>query len=209
MTEPDVRLDRSIRKARWEEIPQLAGVLARAFEVDPLIGWVAKDDDRRALRLVHGFTGILRFHSRGLEETYTTDALEGVALWRSPGRLGDPLADQVRIIPSVVRMAGLERVGAVASAMRIFDQRHRHHMPRPHFYLLALGVDPPAQGQGIGSRLIRPVLERCDERNTPAYLETVGEPNQRFYERHRFAVVERVPLKPAGIEVCLMRRDPR
>jgi ribosomal protein S18 acetylase RimI-like enzyme len=186
----------------------LAGVLARAFDADPLLRWVALDDERRALRLLEGFTGMLRFHSRRLEETYTTDALEGVALWRAPGRLGDPLLDQLRLLPSIVAMVGLARLGTVSSALRIFERRHRHHAPDRHFYLLALGVDPSAQGRGVGSRLLRPVLDQCDERRVSAYLETVGDPNRRLYERHGFGVVERVAFEPAAMEVLLMRREP-
>jgi ribosomal protein S18 acetylase RimI-like enzyme len=199
----------SVRRARPDEIPQLAGVLARAFEEDPLMRWLAKDDAERSIRIIDGFTGILRFHSRRLEETWTTSRLEGVALWRAPGRLGDRFLDQLRLLPSTIRMVGLERITEVSRALRVIEARHQRHVPGPHYYLLALGVDPAVQGHGIGGRLVQPVLEDCDDRGVTAYLETVGDPNRRFYERHGFDVVEALPFEPAGIQVLLMLRRPR
>jgi ribosomal protein S18 acetylase RimI-like enzyme len=77
----------------------------------------------------------------------------------------------------------------------------------PHCYLAILGVDPEAQRRGLGSRLLRPVLARCDRERVPAYLESSKEANIAFYERHGFAVTDEVAL-PRGPRLWLMWRRP-
>lgn len=46
---------RSVRKARPEELGRLAAVLASAFDDDPPIRWILKDDDRRRSLLERSF----------------------------------------------------------------------------------------------------------------------------------------------------------
>ena len=65
-----------------------------------------------------------------------------------------------------------------------------HPKAEPHWYLAFLGIEPSEQGKGLGSALLRPVLERCDSEGTPAYLETSNERNLPFYQRHGFEVVQ-------------------
>jgi GNAT superfamily N-acetyltransferase len=77
----------------------------------------------------------------------------------------------------------------------------------PHWHLSLLGVDPDRQGEGIGSALLRPVLERCDHGRRPAYLETSKPANLRFYARHGFAVRDEVELR-GGLRVWTMLRAP-
>ena len=71
-----------------------------------------------------------------------------------------------------------------------------------------LGTEPARQGEGIGTRLLEPVLETCDADELPAFLESSKESNVAFYTRHGFRVTEEVQL-PGGPPVWLMWRDPR
>ena len=60
------------------------------------------------------------------------------------------------------------------------------------WHLFILGVAPGRQGQGVGSRLIAPVLAAADRSGQLCYLETLEERNLAFYARHRFTVGEHV-----------------
>ena len=88
------------------------------------------------------------------------------------------------------------------------DKIERSHPPAPHYYLAVLGTDPEAQGRGVGSALMRPVLDACDRDGIPAYLESSKERNIDFYARHGFRVTEEVRM-PKGPPVWPMWRDPR
>jgi ribosomal protein S18 acetylase RimI-like enzyme len=83
-----------------------------------------------------------------------------------------------------------------------------HPAEPPHWYLAILGTDPDAQGRGLGSRLLAPVLERCDEDGVGAYLESSKERNIAFYARHGFRVTRTWRL-PRGPLLWAMWRDPR
>ena len=88
------------------------------------------------------------------------------------------------------------------------DQWYAAHPTEPHYYLAVLGTEPEFQGRGIGSALLRPVLDICDRDEIPAYLESSKERNIAFYARHGFRVTREVTL-PKGPPVWLMWRDPR
>jgi len=198
-----------LRKATAADIPDLAGVLARAFATDPFAGFLTKPGKHAEERATAGWSGLLRYNSDRLSHTYTTADRAGVALWLPPGRLDPPLVDRLRMIPSVLRWSGLRRLPTIGRVLDTMERRHRALMPEPHFYLLALGVDPARQGRGVGSALMRPVLDQCDRDRIPAYLETARERNLPLYERHGFRVVEELALPGTSVHGWLMRRDPK
>ena len=78
-----------------------------------------------------------------------------------------------------------------------------------HFYLQGLGTDPDRQGEGLGSAVMQPVLERCDADGLPAYLESTKERNVGFYEQHGFEVVGKEQIASDGPMLWLMWREPR
>jgi len=106
------------------------------------------------------------------------------------------------MIPSVARAKHSLK------AIRLFLEVDKRHPREPHWYLSLLVTDPSAQGRGIGTRLIAPVLERCDVDGHFAYLETQKESNVAWYARSGFEVVDEVRLKGTP-PVWLLRRDPR
>ncbi|MEO5987118.1 MAG: GNAT family N-acetyltransferase [Candidatus Limnocylindria bacterium] len=184
----------------------MADVLSRAFIHDPYFAFLAAKAPERRQRMREGWRGILRHGSAGLSETYTTDEIEGVAIWLPPRHRGPSIIDSLRMMPVMGRMAGWRRLRTVAAAMAALEERHRHHISADHFYLSALGVDPDRQGEGIGTALMRPVLDRCDRDRIPAYLETAAARNVLLYERLGFAVVEELTLPGTDVHGWLLLR---
>jgi GNAT superfamily N-acetyltransferase len=90
--------------------------------------------------------------------------------------------------------------------MNAIEQKHPHE---PHYYLLALGVEPDLQGRSLGTQLMAPILERCDRERVPAYLESSKEKNLPLYERNGFRVTEKFQVPNGGPAIWLMWRDPR
>jgi ribosomal protein S18 acetylase RimI-like enzyme len=199
-----------VRLARHDEIDELAGVLARAFVRDPFYAYLAGEGSERKQRMRDGWRGILRHTSDDLSTTYTTDDMAGAALWHPPGYEGAGFIGSLRLLPSILRLAGgFRRLREISKAIGFLEERRRQHVPTPHFYLSALGVEPERQGEGIGTALMRPVLERADREEVAAYLETATARNVLLYERQGFAVVEELNLPGTDIHGWLMRRRPR
>jgi GNAT superfamily N-acetyltransferase len=71
-----------------------------------------------------------------------------------------------------------------------------------------LGTRTAQQGSGLGTLLMREVLDRCDRQGLGAYLESSNIRNVPFYERHGFEVLGEVAV--GGEFVARpMWRDPR
>ena len=97
------------------------------------------------------------------------------------------------------------RAGAALRLVQLVESRH----PRTaHYYLGGLGTDPPWQGKGLGSAVLRPVLESCDREGMPAYLESSKESNIPFYRRHGFEVTDEVSVPDGPVRLWLMWREP-
>ena len=77
------------------------------------------------------------------------------------------------------------------------------YLPKDEVY-----TDPDHQSKGLGSAVMKPVLDRCDAEGVGAYLESSKEQNVPFYRRHGFEVIEEAHL-PEGPPLWLMWREPR
>jgi ribosomal protein S18 acetylase RimI-like enzyme len=66
------------------------------------------------------------------------------------------------------------------------------------WYLFNLSIKKDAQGKGIASKLLRPMLQFCDEEKMVAYLETNKESNVGLYEHYGFNLMreELIPKTP-------------
>ena len=193
-----------MRGAVAADIPALSLALARAFHEDPILSWACTNDRRRPDYGRRFFASRLR-NLLPHADVWTTDALEGAALWAPPDEWRVSWRETLGLLPAVRSGGALHRLPVVLTGLTRVELRH----PRePHMYLSVLGTDPPAQGRGVASALLAPVLRQCDEDGVPAFLETGRERNVAFYARHGFRVTDELDLT-RGPRVWLMWRDPR
>jgi GNAT superfamily N-acetyltransferase len=98
------------------------------------------------------------------------------------------------------------------AARELFDgfaNLERLHPSMPHWYLMFVGIDVGLQSQGLGSRLLAPVLQRADSAGTLCYLETPFRRTHAFYERLGFELTsESHPFRGAP-SLWTMIRKPR
>jgi GNAT superfamily N-acetyltransferase len=191
----------SLRKAQTADVDRLAGALGRAFDDDPVMGWLFPDPVRRRLAVPRFFSIMLTKIVMPHDEVYTTDDVAGGALWEPPGKWRLGVRGQIRLLPDFIRVFG-RRLGFATRGLNLIEASHPEEL---HWYLAVLGTEPARQGQGIGSTLMAPILERCDREGMPAYLESSKESNIAFYARHGFAVTKELRL-PSGPPVWPMWR---
>lgn len=187
------------------DLRELAAVLARAFDDDPIWTWLFPDPATRARRLPRMFTRFLRHAQRRGDTVRTTSTRDGVAIWRPPSGWRDTRWGQVRLALTMAPLfrGEVDRISVLGSVVE------SHHPDEPHWYLATLGTDPPAQGRGVGSALLGEQLHLCDARGIPAYLETETAANVAFYSRHGFEVREEADVPRGGPHMWFMWRDPR
>lgn len=185
-------------------------VLGRAFCDDPQWTALVPDPDVRQVRLPKVFTGAVRMTSAARGVAERTLGFEAIALWLPPGRDIGPWA----MVRSGFASAGwvmatpvrdLRRMMAV---FRQFEERQKKLMLEPHWYLLAIGVEPHHEGMGFGSTLVRSGIRRADHDSKLIYLETETDRNVGFYEGLGFEVIEEMTIVEIGLAFSLMVRPP-
>ena len=195
------------RAARRSEAKLLGEVLADAFAEDPVFGWLIPPRGRgRDARMRAFFTSMSRAYLRQGKPCYLGGDGGAVAMWAPPGhwRL------QVDQIAREAAAAGFAFRGRLLRALRTQLEVERLH-PRdcePHWYLGYLGARQDQQGQGLGGRLLREVLDGADRDGVPAYLESSNERNLSLYERNGFRVVGEHRALGRGPTIWRMWRAP-
>jgi ribosomal protein S18 acetylase RimI-like enzyme len=194
-----------IRRATLADVPALTRMLARAYQEDPVAVWMCRSQTLRPAVLEALYSARLR-QLLSHREIWVVPELSSAAVWLPPGSSKTPvprdavLARSFLFHPSLLARLPLLAVGLMGV--------QRRHLPDPsHWYLSLLGTDPQAQGNGLGSSVLQPVLERCDIDGAPVYLETSKERNLGFYARYGFRVTGQLRL-PRGPTMWLMWREP-
>lgn len=195
----------TVRRAPPADLPELARTLARAFQDDPVAAWACRPAGLRPRILERIHEVRLRQLMRH-EEVWVEPGLAGGALWLPPDEWRTTAQEEAELARALLHPRLLARLPMVSWGFTGIERRHPPSPP--HWYLAVLGTDPVAQGRGIGSALLRPVLERCDEDGVAAYLESSKQENIAFYARHGFRVTEALTL-PRGPQVWPMWREPR
>lgn len=193
-----------VRRMAAAELDATARVLAEAFHEEPVMAWVIPDETSRLDRLTRIFSlYVHRFWWRQ-GEGYVAAPLVGAAMWLPPGAWKPGFLTQISMLPGSVRSLRQDflRMGRIDSFIE------KKHPEEPHWYLNAMGVVATHQGQGHGTALMRPILERCDREQTPAYLETATAGGVRLYQRNGFEVVEETRATNDGPLIFRMWREP-
>jgi GNAT superfamily N-acetyltransferase len=187
----------------------VAAVMSRAFADNPMTVHCVPDESSRADKLTWFFGVALRC-GVAYGTVHTTAEGEGAAIWLPPGATSLGVLQLARqgflTAPFRIGMGPLRRL---FGALNHFERLHERLQPSPHWFLFLMGVDPPLQGRGIGSRLMQPGLRSADEAGLPCYLETDKEINVRFYAGHHFEVVHEGDVPGGGFHFWTMRRAPR
>jgi ribosomal protein S18 acetylase RimI-like enzyme len=180
--EPVPGTDSSPRSATPSEAGPLSAALAAAFESDPVLSWLTPNRHRRQRRLVRFFQLELRHVVLPAGRVWTVDGSAGASLELPPDNWRMPIGAQIAHGPAFTRVFGTR----LPHAFGLITAMERRHLREPHYYIPYVGVAPNAQGQGLGTTLMRPTLERCDREQLPAYLEATSERNAALYERLDF-----------------------
>lgn len=200
---------RIIRKLTISDAGDVGRVVAASMMVEPGYAAVMPDEETRRRTLLPLVTDSAR-------EAIAHDAafgafdggdLIGASLWLPPGAYPPPPMPPGVPPPLPPYLQGLD--SEVLQGLIAYDENCVRHFPEmPAWYLMYLGVDPAAQGNGTGSAILRESLRSLIGRQVaPAYLETGTERNVCFYERFGFKVREAdVQLVPGETRHWTMMR---
>jgi GNAT superfamily N-acetyltransferase len=187
-----------IRSATPDEMPQAFASITAAFITDPVarFAWPSPLDHLHAMPLAtREFGGGSFEHGTA----YVSEDCCGVALWLPPG-----------VHPN---SEGLEKVFRDTAEpehrddlLATFEEMDQWHPEESCWYLPLIGVEPNAQGRGLGEALMRHAAARCDREEALAYLESSNPRNISLYLRHGFEVMGEIQVGAAPLLTPMLRR---
>jgi ribosomal protein S18 acetylase RimI-like enzyme len=222
----------AVRTATPADFPRVAEAMASAFFDNPITIWHVPDEARRLDVMRDFFTVLLeKLYTRfGLVYTNVGEVASG-AMWMArdareerrpvPGlpllecrtcntpRAPDRMPPDMVVPPGTSAELDRALAGVFPDFPRTFElfELFDAHQPQdPHYYLQFIGVQPECQGTGIGSALLRAVLDRCDLEGAAAYLEA-DEWSRLLYEKHGFEATAELRM-PEGPSIFPMWRAP-
>lgn len=185
----------------------VGNVIADAFADDPVNLWMFGSP--RPMEPTYYRLARFTYLARGFGHIVgdPSEGAKGAALWLPPGGTKDTgLAQTLSLGAALFRHGGPR---AIVRSLAIERAEIVHQPEVSHYYLFAIGVRPQFQGQGLGSALFRPTLERCDAEGVPAYLESSKERNIAIYRAQGFEVVKQIIPAKGCPPMWLMWREPR
>ena len=197
-------------RLRKDQLGKGGEVLARAFHTNPMFMWMLKDERSRPRKLGWFMKAAAKIGDNDGEVYTTSGSVDGAAIWLPPGKTTLSIGQLIGVgfLEAPVRW-GIGPFLKFMKLMNRFEHLHKEAMPDDHWYLMVIGVDPPRQGQGIGSALLAPVLQKADAAALPCYLETDKPEDVVFYEKHGFAVLVKDQLAKDAPPFWTMKRPAR
>jgi len=195
-----IRPPTEIRSATPGEMSHAVAAIVAAFLTDPLarFAWPSPHNYLRGMAL-----GTREFAGGSFEHdtAYVSADFCGAALWLPPGVHPNGEALE-RVFRDTAEPEHLDDL------LGTFEKMEQWHPEEPHWYLPIIGVEPNAQGKGLGAELMRHAVVRCDQERALAYLESSNPRNISLYLRHGFEVMGEIRVG-AGPLVTPMLRRPR
>ena len=186
----------------------LADVLSRALHTEPHITYAIPDEtERRAV--LHWFLTSTIHVAHLFGENYTTPAMDGGAVWIGPdGTSNIRPSVQQGLLSTGVKLTVLTLRRCTRLVARL-EQVRRRLVSEPHWYLIALGVEPRQHRKTIRAALLKPGLDRADSEGVACYAEVFEEQDISFYEEYGFRIEGGGRIGAYGPAFWAMLRPPR
>jgi len=191
-------------------IKPAAAVIARAFQDNAIFAHCMPDADTRKRILHHLFQFRLRCGVLYGEVYAISPKLEGIAVWVP--------SENVQMTPWRMLRAGglgfyLKAGDKLATRLHAIEEYilsfHRRLLDFPYWHLSPVALDPPYQGRGHATVLLKAMFARTDKENLPCFLETQNERSMRFYKRFGFRVIQKGTIPDTDIPHWAMLREHR
>ena len=191
-----------------EDLDRLADIAADAYQDYPLHNWFTNGVyDPVASKLIMKTT--LAAMKDDAVIYADSEELNGFAVWVPLGFTGSKTLPFLR--NGGVRLLLHSGLGIIRKllvyesfAMKL-KKKYTGHVD---WYLYNLSIRQSAQGKGIASKLMRPMLCFCDDEKMIVYLETNKESNVPMYHHYGFELQETKMIPGSSVEHYSMVRNP-
>ncbi|MBZ4188948.1 GNAT family N-acetyltransferase [Niabella beijingensis] len=179
-----------MREAQNTDKSSVVEILARSFATNKSVNYIIGDGKKRTRRLNALMAYSYDFCKRNGEVFLSEDG-SGCALIVMPDEKRTTLLSIFQDLRLVFTCIGLKNLSKAIKRESIIK---RHHPNSKLYYLWYIGVDPLAQGNGIGTVLLSELIQRGQALGRTICLETSTEINLPWYKENGFATYKTIDL---------------
>ena len=201
--------DAGLYLVQKKDIGRLAEVAADAYQDYPLHNWFTKGKyDAKASKLLMQIT--LKTMTEDAVIYADSEEINGFAAWLPFGFTGN------KALPFLMNgglrlifHSGFGLISRLSSYETYAMNLKKDFTDNYDWYLFNLSIKKDAQGKGIASKLMRPMLEFCDNEKMIAYLETNKEKNVGLYQHYGFDLMKEELIPKTPVMHYAMVRNPK
>lgn len=192
-----------------KDLDRLAETAADAYQDYPLHNWFTKGKyDKVASQLLMEIS--LKTMTEDAVIYADSEELNGFAVWLPLGFTGS------KTLPflacgglKLILHSGLGMIVRLLTYENYAMNLKKEFTDHYDWYLFNLSIKKDAQGKGLASKLMRPMLQFCDEEKMVAYLETNKETNVGLYRHYGFSLMREEIIPKTPVTHYAMVRHPQ
>ena len=192
-----------------KDLDRLALIAADAYKDYPLHNWFTKGKyDPIASRLIMQIS--LRTMTEDAVIYADSEEMNGFAVWLPIGFNGSktfPFLFNGGL--KLILHSGPGIIGRLLTYEKYAMGLKMEFTDNYDWYLYNLSIKKDAQGKGIASKLMRPMLQFCDDERMVAYLETNKESNVGLYQHYGFELKKEELIPKTPVTHYAMVRKPK
>jgi ribosomal protein S18 acetylase RimI-like enzyme len=177
-------------KATYADKSLVSDILTSAFDKNKSVNYLIRQNHNRLLRIRelmdYSFEQCMLFG-----EVYLTDDRKACALILYPHQKKQSFKSAMLDLKLALNTISLT---SIKKALKREKMIKAIQPAGDKMYLWFIGVDPSVQHLGLGSQLLKELLNLGKERRLPVYLETSTVQNLPWYKKHGFIVYNQLDL---------------
>lgn len=177
-----------MKKAIHSDKQLIVDILASAFDDNKSVNYIIKQDQSRNERIRRLCSYSFEICSR-FGETYISDDGKACALIIFPDKKKSTIESvclDMKLVANVIGWPNLKK------AMKREAVIKKVQPATLLYHIWYIGVNPTEQGKGIGTSLLKQILERANELKRTPILETSTEKNLPWYRKHGFRIYNKL-----------------
>ncbi len=189
-----------MQEAQLKDKALVISLLCEAFDTNPSVNYVVKQDRRRKQRirsLMHYSWNICRKYGK----VYLADNRKACALIVFPDKKKPSLWTMFLDVKLMFSSIGIKKLPLILER----DKKIKSNYPNSKVYALwYIGVYQKEQGKGYGSSLLSELLQDAKSKGRNVYIETSVTANVKLYEKYGFQLYGELKLDH---ELFLLRKE--
>ncbi|WP_345952130.1 GNAT family N-acetyltransferase (plasmid) [Mucilaginibacter sp. PAMB04274] len=186
-------------KADKNQKSHVIEILTNSFEDNQSVNYIVKQDSKRKERIRalmdYSFEICYMFGA-----VYLSDDKKGCALVLYPDQKKFSIKSTLLDVQLLLNAIGLTRAGKAMSRESAIKSNYPNE---PIYYLWFLGVFNADQNNGVGSQLLKEIIQDSQKQQKPIYLETSTIKNIPWYQKFGFSIYQELDF---GYKLFMLRR---